>query len=387
MYSEVLDINLGAFVAIFGPGAKNEILTGRQFDAARQATQLLGSQLSSFPLGSSAGGFSWTFEPGSGTFSRASDSFGPIFAERALTAGRNRLNFGANYQRATFNQLEGKKLAGGEIRFYTGLVGSDGFGIFFVDALDLRVTTDTVSLFANYGLTDRLDLGIAVPISRVDMEATLTTQVGNTIDGVRPDAQRFVESRSGTASGFGDVVVRAKYNVLTRRGGGLAAGVDVRLPTGDELNLLGIAGGQSKFYLAGSTAYNRLSPHFNFGYTVSGESDAATASDHFVFAPPDEINYVGGVDVALTPRTTVAGDIVGRSLRDIGRLREIQTEFGPNFREFEYQPGNLHQLLGSAGVKFNPWSNILVSGNFLFPLSDRGLTDNLTWLVGFDYSF
>jgi hypothetical protein len=384
LYSEVLDINLGAFVAVFGPGAKNEILTGRQFDALQQTTQLLGSQLSSFPLGSSAGGFTWTFEPGSGTFTRASESFGPIFAERALTAGRNKLNFGVNYQRSTFDQIEGKKLTGDEIQFYTGLVR---FGIFFVDALDLNVTADTVNVFGTYGVTDRLDVGVAVPITRISMNATITSRVGGTLTGVRTDLQPLMQSRSGSASGLGDVVLRGKYNFLKGSGGGLAGGIDVRLPTGNELDLLGNAGGQRKFYLVGSSAFNKLSPHFNFGYTVSGASDAATGSDHFVFAPPDEISYVSGVDVALTPRTTIAGDILGRTLRDIGRLREIQTEFGPNFREFEYQSGNLHQLLGSAGVKFNPWSNMLVSANFLFPLSDRGLTDNLTWLLGFDYSF
>jgi hypothetical protein len=51
-------------------------------------------------------------------------------------------------------------------------------------------------------------------------------------------------------------------------------------------------------------------------------------------------------------------------------------------------PGaDLTLLLGSAGVRFNPAANLLISTNFLFPLSDNGLTDSLTWLVGIDYSF
>src|SRR5688572_4868576 len=49
-------------------------------------------QLSTVPLGSSSGGFTYTFDPTVGTFSRASRSFGPAFAERALTAGRGRFN-------------------------------------------------------------------------------------------------------------------------------------------------------------------------------------------------------------------------------------------------------------------------------------------------------
>jgi hypothetical protein len=57
-------------------------------DTVLHINNLLAAQLSSFPLGSSAGGFTSTFEPVTGTFSRASDSFGPIFAERALTIAR-----------------------------------------------------------------------------------------------------------------------------------------------------------------------------------------------------------------------------------------------------------------------------------------------------------
>ena len=59
-----------------------------------------------------------------------------------------------------------------------------------------------------------------------------------------------------------------------------------------------------------------------------------------------------------------------------------------SFQEFSLNPGaDLHLLLGSTGVKFNPAANLLVSANVLFPLTRRGLTDNLTWLLGFDYSF
>ena len=104
---------------------------------------LFAAQLSSFPLGSSAGGFTWTFQPVTGTFTRASDSFGPIFTERALTIGRNRLNVGVNYQRATFDHLDGKKLTGGEIVGYTGLpyYGTRPPDGVFKEALDLELTT------------------------------------------------------------------------------------------------------------------------------------------------------------------------------------------------------------------------------------------------------
>lgn len=62
----------------------------------RSFNTLLLAQLSSFPLGSSTGGFTYTFDASLGTFRRGSASFGPAFAERALTIGKGRLSGGFN---------------------------------------------------------------------------------------------------------------------------------------------------------------------------------------------------------------------------------------------------------------------------------------------------
>jgi hypothetical protein len=351
---------------------------------------LIGAQVSSFPLGSSAGGFTFTFDPALGSFSRVSPSFGPVFSERALTIGRRRLNVGVNYQRGTFDNLERKDLRGGDIKFYTGTAFAGGF-VFFEDALDLKMSTDTVGLFATYGVTDRLDLGIAIPIMNVQLRSELTTRVGNSVTGVNPTPVIAPQVTSDSASGIGDIVLRGKYSIWRARGGGLAAGVDWRLPTGDELELLGIAGAQGKFYLAASSAYGNVSPHFNVGLTVSGDTEAARSPDTFVFDPPDEVGYAAGVDVAVTPRLTLVGDIVGRTLRDTDRfdlrLVDVPTGFGPNFNEWTTEAGSLSLLLGSVGVKFNPASRALISFNMLFPLNDRGLRDDLTLVGGFEWSF
>ena len=159
-----------------------------RLDTVLHINNLFATQLSSFPLGSSAGGFTWSFQPITGTFTRASDSFGPVFAERALTIGRKKLNVGFNYQHVTFDHLDGKKLADGELVGYTGLplfLGSEEHpnGVYFEERLALQLTTDTVSLFAIYGVTDRLDVGLAVPINRVSVKATFLSQYGNTVYG------------------------------------------------------------------------------------------------------------------------------------------------------------------------------------------------------------
>ena len=393
LYFEAALLEAEAIIDVLGPVIDvDELLESlrNQLEVPFVMNSLIGAQVSSFPLGSSAGGFSWTFDPALGSFNRVSPSFGPVFSERALTIGRNRLNVGINYQRGTFDNLEGKDLRGGDIKFYTGVnLGSLG-GIFFEDALDLKLTTDTIGLFATYGVTDRLDLGIAIPIMNVEMRAALTTRIGNTVTGVNPD-ELFTETVNESANGIGDIVIRGKYSIWKARGGGVAAGVDWRLPTGDEEELLGIAGAQGKFYVAASSAHGKFSPHFNLGLTVSGDTEAARDPETFVFDPPDEVAYAAGVDFAVTPQFTVVGDIIGRTLRDTDRfnlrLTNVPTEFGGPYREWTSESGSLNLLLGSVGVKFNPASRALISFNLLFPLNDRGLRDDLTLVGGFEWSF
>lgn len=392
LYRDQIAPEAGAFLAVFEdqnidfqPLVDAIIATNM---LTSQVNTLLAGQLSSFPLGSASGGFTWSVDA-SGGFTRSSNSFGPIFAERALTIGRKQLNVGVSYQHVGFDRLEGRTLKGGEIVSYFGVPNLvfGTIGLFFTHALDLKVTADTLSGFATHGLTDRLDVGVAVPINRVAMNASLTSRIGDTFNGIN-DNSPIVKSRSGTATGIGDVVVRAKYNILKRNGGGLAEAIDVRLPTGDERNLLGIAGPQVKLALIASSAVGMLSPHLNLGYTISGTSSSVNDPDSAVVAPPEEINYTGGADLALSLRTTVAVDVLGRTLRKVGTLTWGPGVFGSDFPEFQINSGaNLKLLLGSVGVKVNPFGNMLLTANVLFPLTNRGLTDSLTWMAGVDYSF
>jgi hypothetical protein len=265
-------------------------------------------------------------------------------------------------------------------------------------------------MFATYGATDRLDVGVAVPINHVEMSASRVSVYGNSIDGVAPRTsvpgcnlpplptectpvpEPIAAESSADATGIGDVVARAKYRFLSTPGGGLAGAVDVRLPTGDERNLLGVGDVQAKMYVIASTTWNRLSPHVNAGYTISGDSDSTNDLNAFVIAPPDEINYAAGTDIVTSLRATVTFDVIGRTLRRVGALEDGPTRFiapgGGRYHELQLKPGaDVNLLLGSVGARVNPVANMLLSVNVVFPLSQRGLTDRVTWLVGADYSF
>jgi len=58
-----------------------------------------------------------------------------------------------------------------------------------------------------------------------------------------------------------------------------------------------------------------------------------------------------------------------------------------NFDEFEPRAGNLNLLYGTAGVKVNPTGNLLISASVLFPLTDAGLKNRLTTIIGMEYAF
>src|SRR6185503_18475983 len=66
----------------------------------------LTSQLAAIPLPSPASGFTYRFDPATGTFVRSTRSFGPILTERGETIGRGRLAFGFSYQFLSFDHLD-----------------------------------------------------------------------------------------------------------------------------------------------------------------------------------------------------------------------------------------------------------------------------------------
>jgi hypothetical protein len=364
-------------------------------------------QLSSFPLGSSSGGFTFTLDPGLGTLTRTTDSFGPLFAERALTSGKGKLTLGGSYVRSTYDRFEGKELDDGSLQLTLTHFNVPGDNHYEGDIIDsdliLDLDTDTFATFLTYGVTDRLDLGVAVPIQRVKMDATfLLTVLPIATQGDAVPSHFFSGgaltgelSESGEASGIGDIVLRGKLNFTQGDWGGVAGGVDVRLPTGDEENLLGTGSTQIKTFLIASGGKSRFSPHANVGYTFTGDSDTLGVL-------PDEINYSGGFDAAVHSRVTLTADVVGRALLDAQRLTSSETVY--RFRrasdpvgtlprsvtreEFTSETGTLNLLFAALGLKFNPTGRLLISGNVLLSLSkDNGLQDDITPVIQVDYNF
>jgi len=414
--------------------------------------KLIAEQVNTFPIGSSSGGFVFTFDSSTGILKPASESFGSTFAERALTNGRGRWGFGLNYQHLEFKSFEGVDLQNGSFQYVLqhndccGAVGNpaDPVDPFFEGDLvnmsvALQIKSDVVDPFLSYGLTSRWDVGVVVPIVKLQLSSGVTSTIVrlstagsnppiHSWDGLGQTVKAF-PTLSGSASGIGDVILRTKYRFVDLEQGGLAAGLEVRLPTGDKENLLGTGGVQTTLLFIASGEVARVSPHVNVGYTwskgqisntavtlpttplsvVSPTTSNATTSNQITsdYGVPladthlsNEFNYVGGVDVAVHPLLTVSGDLVGRTLTNSQRFALVAQNF--QYRTISSGPlssvsmptftntgsGTLNTLLGVVGAKFNiPGTKLLLTGNVLFPLTDTGLRPKITPVVGLDYSF
>ena len=57
------------------------------------------------------------------------------------------------------------------------------------------------------------------------------------------------------------------------------------------------------------------------------------------------------------------------------------------FNEFAPRARNLSLLLATAGAKFNPVGDLLLSASVLFPVTSAGLKARMTAVLGVDFAF
>lgn len=379
-----------------------------QFAAVQQFSSQFATQLSSYPLPSPGGGFTYQLDPALGVLTRSSESFGSVFAERADTIGRNRFNIGINHSTFSFEKLGRYDLRDGDLElvFTHQDVNHDRSnlqpwveGDLITAQLFLKVQSDITAFIVNYGVTERLDVGAAIPMVSVSLDARsdvavqrLATGSTSPIHVFRNGTRSDVIAQSGSASGVGDVALRVKYRMLKNRRGGLALAADVRLPTGESRDLLGTGAARAGLTAIGSLTAGRFSPHVNLGYSVS--QDAGEVEQ------PDELTWVAGFDLAVHPRLTLGADLLGTRRFDAGVVHVEDTTFQANvapagppqivtasFPRLAVSGGDATTYLGSIGVKVNPFGNLLLTINGLFGVAGDGLRPRFAPMLGVDYSF
>lgn len=336
--------------------------------AADTLTRALIVNLTSVPIATSSSGFLYRLNPQLGTVERATDSFGAFFIERALTPGHGRVSFGLSASTSSFDELDGQALRDG-----TFLTTANRFGDepapFDTETLTLRVRSSTVTAFASVGITDRLEIGGALPFVRLTLE-------GERVNVYR-GATFLQASAAATANGFADAAVRAKYTVFSTRQGGAAVAAELRLPTGDAANLLG----------AGTTGFRIL----GIGAVERGPVMLAGNAGVIRGGISDELNLGGSAALAVHPRLSLTSELL---VRNITQLRPLELSSQPHptidgvdtIRLTGGEPGRTIAG-GVAGLKWNPTGTIVIGGHLRWSFTAAGLTAPVTPSIALEYGF
>jgi hypothetical protein len=368
-------------------------------------TSAIAINVSSFPLPSTTS--SQTFRFVDGVPTPTSNSFGPIVSERVQTVGRGRLNAGMNYSRQTFKTLRGTRLSDLELAFTHVDVDFDGcdeavggdcseFGIPQVEndvidlALDLGIDAEVYAFFATFGLTDRIDFSLAVPVVSLSLVGTSTATVNaSTTDQAlhffggtpeNPVLQAESAVRNST-SGLGDVAVRLKGQVTDNPIWNIGLLGEMRIPTGRKEDFLGTGEVNARGLVIVSGLYSEFSPHANVGFEYRGSE-----------FDQNELDLVVGFDHLLTPWATLAIDFLGSFKLGTSPLMfpepvQITSPFPRSIRRTNIPDGQDDILDAAIGFKFRTGGGLVLIANTLISLNDGGLRSAIIPTFGLEYLF
>jgi hypothetical protein len=325
-------------------------------------------ELATLPITASSSGFSFRFNPTLGTIERVAQSFGPFFVDRGITAGRGQASVSLTFRYSSYTSLGDQTLGDGSL-VTTANKFRDEAAPFDVDTLSMAIRSSTMTLFGNVGLTDRIDLGVAVPI----VHLSLSGERVNTYRGTS-----FVEARgSAESSGLADIAVRSKLQLFRAADGQLAADLEVRLPTGAVEDLRGAGRTAFKGSLIASLGSGPVEGHLNGSFTVGGISKEAGIAGALTVAPSNRltlsaealvrrIDALNGIAAVAQPNPSIAGMDTIRLLPSAGATTTVAAV---------------------GGFRWNLASTWLLNGYVVVPVTSRGLNARPIPALAIDYSF
>jgi hypothetical protein len=252
--------------------------------------------------------------------------------------------------------------------------------------LDVRVT----SMYVTYGVTNRFDFGLVVPIVQAEFRGESDAQIrpfgGDSAvhffagTPTNPVLTAHRESL-GSSSGLGDIAVRLKVNLRETTDAGFAILVDGRFPTGSQEDLLGSGKFSGRALMILGSKFGDFSPHLNAGYLY-----------HASKQQNDAVLGTVGFDEHMSDSFTLAADLVTELQVGDSKLQlpGLVTYESPFLRTLN--PTNIPEMRddivnGSFGFKLAPARNTTIVLNTLFPLNRGGLRPNLVYTAGIEYTF
>lgn len=384
----------------------NSLLIGFVSDA-------ISLSVANIPTPATSAGSVVEFTPG-GRIQTRLVSGGPIYAERAPSLGRNKLLLGVLFTQMGFRNLRGIPINDLLFNFrHVDIPGTPGFGNPIQENNILQVRTQlairtfAASFFATYGVTNRLDIGVALPVvytaitgrsdaSIIPFGATSVYSFGGPAEDPKVSETSYQE---GSAIGIGDLGVRFKLNLHQGDKLGLALQGDLRLPTGSVDNLLGLGTVAARGLGVVSAEFGRFTPHVNLGYLYRGRADSL--QNHSLVA-------AAGFDHVITDGVTLAVDVLAETEIDRSALRvpaDIQyTEpFTRSVPATTIPDIRDNRVDATFGLKWSVpctdrWPHLCATGaergvgmtvitSTVIPLNSGGLRPGIIWSAGLQYKF
>jgi hypothetical protein len=355
-------------------------------------TNAVGANASNLPISATTSGVTYTFERGLPVQSTLSS--GPIFGERAQTLGKGRSFGGANVSYLSFTKLRGTSLDDLVFNFTHEDTPPAGLGNpdFENDVIQVRTRMElkllVTSFFLTYGVTDRIDVGVAVPVVSAKLEgesrASVHTVIPNSphfFGGTSTDPDlSAVKRTSASATGIGDVALRLKATLGSPSASTAFALLgDVRLPTGSEEDFHGTGGMTIRGSAIASSRIGNFSPHVNVGY-------ASRAGDFQTNA----LLATAGFDQLLTSRATFAFDVISEFQVGENKLTlpspvvvagtPVDPSNIPGDKKSDF-------VNASFGLKVSTPAGLTGVFNALVPLQSGSLRPNSILTIGLEYGF
>jgi hypothetical protein len=338
------------------------------------------------PYGASSGGFLITLDPSTGLEVRAATTFGPAFAERALTSGDGKVSVGANFLAATYNRLN-DLVVDNNVQVRTAAGATDAASRSGTAAFTLQARTTV--LFARLGVSDKFDVGVNIPMVAIKLSGTASLRSGA--------GDILFAQGSANSAGLGDVQGIAKYRFYSfgtgqPDPGGLAAMVTVTVPTGDKDQFRGLGVTRTLLTLIASSGQGRLRPHGNvgFGYWSKGLSVVSDTAPNTTVTARHEFQYAGGIEVEAAPKLTLLLDLVGGGVLGGGRVDFAAVTNPAGFTGSQGLTAlnqGTYRVDLAPGLKANIKGKLIVSLNALVALRDTGLHARVTPVAGIDLTF
>jgi hypothetical protein len=357
----------------------------------------LAASAADFPAISTVPGFTYTYNTALEVFERLPGPLGPVYVERARTLGAGRFDVGTSFLFVDYDDLDGEDIDSLEFR---GLAHNDCCGnppdpgnpefendtadVFF-DKFTLR--SYVFSFFATYGLTDRWDVNILLPVVHTTMDIDARAVLNN--EASDPDVHFFdVETRrtvdfrstDDEATGVGDLQLRTKFALLQGEPLDFAGGLNLRVPTGDEDDFQGIGDTTLAPFVAAQRRFGNFDAHANGGIEVNfDDSDRS------------RLRYGAGVTWQAIERLALLADVVGSSNLKTDRIGVRVPVFSSTGQQLD--TFRVSRNIATDRVDFLAGVKTLVAGSGIafatvfVPLNDDGLRADLIPAVGFEWGF